>query len=339
MQIILPSRLTAKACPVPTQTLVAVVVTHNRLDKLKVTLNRLLETPTPHLPIILVFNNASTDGTNVWLDGLNDPRVQIIHNDRNIGGAGGFEQAMRFAMTEFDPDWLLLMDDDGRPALGTISAFHSDDWSAYDSLASAVYTPEGSICDINRPSRNPFWNTGAFLRTLLGAGREGFHLQPADYLRGETTDIDGASFVGLFVSRRAVERVGYPAGDLFVYGEDVLFTLSIRKAGGRIAFAPQLHFEHDYESIPKGEKRFRPLWKSYYYHRNLLIAYRRAAGLFFWPSLFVILPKWLINARHYQGQKRPYLRLCWLAIRDGLRQHISRHHDRIIALSESDLSD
>lgn len=43
--------------------LVAVVVTHNRLDKLKATLARLLESPEDELAAVVVADNASSDGT------------------------------------------------------------------------------------------------------------------------------------------------------------------------------------------------------------------------------------------------------------------------------------
>ena len=47
--------------------LVAVVVTYNRLDKLKATLARLLESPASELAAVVVVDNASTDATAAWL--------------------------------------------------------------------------------------------------------------------------------------------------------------------------------------------------------------------------------------------------------------------------------
>ena len=47
--------------------LVAVVVTHNRLEKLKETLARLLDSPADELAAIVVADNASSDGTGAWL--------------------------------------------------------------------------------------------------------------------------------------------------------------------------------------------------------------------------------------------------------------------------------
>ncbi|WP_392341740.1 glycosyltransferase [Phaeobacter sp. BS52] len=47
--------------------LVAVVVTYNRLAKLKVTLARLLDSPAQELASLVVVDNASNDGTGDWL--------------------------------------------------------------------------------------------------------------------------------------------------------------------------------------------------------------------------------------------------------------------------------
>ncbi|WP_212525621.1 glycosyltransferase [Actibacterium sp. MT2.3-13A] len=310
--------------------LVAVVVTYNRLAMLQKTLARLLETPREALEAVLIVDNACTDGTTEWLARQDDPRLRVLRSETNLGGAGGFEAGMRLVVGEMDPDWIVVMDDDGRPEPGALAAFHAQDLAGWDAVAAAVYYPDGRICDMNRPSRNPFWHARVFLRTLGQAGgRDGFHITPAAY-EGAARQVDISSFVGLFVSRGAVARVGYPDGRLFVYGEDGLYTLALSQAGGRIGFLPQVRFEHDCSTF-EGDRRFRPLWKIYYYHRNLLFLYRMAAGWMFWPLLLVVLPKWLLKARHHRGELRPFLRLLGLAVWHGLRRRTDMPHERVLA--------
>nr|WP_011116730.1 glycosyltransferase family 2 protein [Ruegeria sp. PR1b]AAN05124.1 RB103 [Ruegeria sp. PR1b] len=306
--------------------LVAVVVTYNRLDKLKVTLARLLESPAEELAQVVVVNNASTDGTADWLETQHDPRLTVLTSETNSGGAGGFAWGMRHAVETCAPDWLVVMDDDGRPAPGALAAFHALPEDKWDAIAAAVYFPSGEICEMNRPSRNPFWRLSEFIRTALGGGRSGFHLDPAEY-QGQGTSIDVTSFVGFFISARAIARIGYPDPSLFIYGDDGIYTLGLTAAGGRIGFEPGVRFEHDLTSF-QGEGavqrgRLTPLWKVYYYHRNLLILYRLAAGLWFWPVLLLILPRWLSKSRHYGRDGRIFRRLLCHAVRDGLRRRTS----------------
>ncbi len=323
--------------------LVAVVVTYNRLDKLQVTLARFLESPPAHLDRLVVVDNASSDGTGEWLAAQDDPRLVVERLAENRGGAGGFEAGMRLAVDRFDPDWLVVSDDDARPAPGALAAFHAADLSGWEGVAAAVYFPGGEICDMNRPWRNPFWYPRVFLGTALGAisfgllgqSRDAFHVVEADYKGTTPKAMDGASFVGLFLSRDGMARTGLPDPDLYIYGDDVDYTLRLRAAGGRIAFWPGIRFEHDFSTFASGARRFRPLWKTYYHHRNLLIVYRQAAGLWFWPVLVLVLPKWLLRTRDHAGERVPFLRLLGLAVWHGLRGIRKVPHARILALAET----
>ncbi|SES96806.1 glycosyltransferase [Paracoccus homiensis] len=321
------------APPVPGLRIAALVVTYNRLEKLQQTVQRLLSEPVDH---VLVFNNASTDGTDAWLAAQDDPRLIHHRHGTNSGGAGGFDLGLRRVMQDLDPDWVILMDDDGRPATGTIAAFRSRDWSGWDAVGAAVLTPAGEICEMNRPYRNPFWRGAEFLRTLSGKGRHGFHLQdPAYAPDAPMIEVDMSSFVGLFLSRRAVQVAGYPDGRLFVYGDDQLYTLQMRRKGLRIGFAPAIRFEHDTEARQAaGGVVLRPLWKVYYMYRNALIAYRVAAGPWFWPLVPLLVVKWRRKARDYGDDAPVFRRMLNLALRDGLRGRVARAHDQVVKSAE-----
>jgi GT2 family glycosyltransferase len=316
--------------------LVAVVVTHDRLAQLQVTLGRLLACPDRDLAGVLVVDNASRDGTAAWLGHQDDPRLTVLRLEENRGGAGGFEAGMRLAVARLDPDWIVVMDDDARPEPQALAAFAAMDRRGWDALAAAVRYPGGGICEMNRPSRNPFWHAGAFLRTLLGGGRAGFHLSDADYAGGGVQPVDAASFVGLFLSRAALARAGFPDGGLFLYGDDVIYTLRLSAAGGRIGFAPGVRFEHDCSSLRKtGGHALSPIWKTYYNYRNGLLAYRLAAGpVWFWPVLAVVVPKWALRAQnHPPGMRGLFLRILARAVADGLAGRTARPHAEVLAMA------
>lgn len=317
------------------QRLVAVVVTHDRLAQLKTTLARLLESPACTLTAVVVVDNASSDGTATWLAGQDDPRLLVHRCEDNCGGAGGFATGMTLARERFDPDWLVLMDDDARPRSGALAAFHARPKSGIMAVAGAVYFPDGRICEMNRPSRNPFWHVRLSLNTLL-QGRNGFHLPPSAYRESALCEIDVTSFVGFFISREGLDLAGLPDPGLFLYGDDGLYTLGLRRAGGRMVFDPSVRFEHDCSTFSAAQRgRFAPIWKVYYYHRNLLLLYRLAAGWLFWPSLCLILPKWLWKTRAHQGEQRLYLALLGRAVRDGLVRRTDVAHGKVLGWGAS----
>lgn len=316
-------------------TVAAIVVTFNRLTALQKTLTRLLAEPLDH---VLVVENGSTDGTREWLAGLMDPRLVVIEMDRNGGGALGFETGMRMAQERFDPDWLVLMDDDARPQPGAIATFRNGlargRWQGAEALAAAVRFPDGSICEMNRPWVNPFASLSVFLRVLAGGGRAAFHIPDSAY-SGADRALDGTSFVGFFIARAGVARAGHPDGRLFIYGDDVLYTLGLTQAGGRLLFAPDLGFEHECATqlagaIPK------PFWKIYYNTRNRWLIYRRAAGPVIFPLLMAaILPKWLATGRSLPlTERRICRRLIRLAIRDAWRGDFSRSHAEVMRIAQ-----
>lgn len=322
-----------KATKIASGKLVAVVVTFNRLAQLQVTLARLLEAPEHALHRIVVVDNASTDGTGDWLKTQEDPRLDILALPENTGGAGGFATGMGHARDRYDPDWMVVLDDDARPAPGALEVFQAQNLEGWDAVAAAVYFPDGRICEMNRPSRNPFWEKGGILRVIKG-GRNGFHIPPKTYEGTELVPIDVTSFVGFFISRRGLDLAGLPDPGLFLYGDDGLYTLGLSAVGGRICFDPNVQFEHACSTFDDAQRgRFKPLWKVYYYHRNLLMLYRMAAGWMFWPALLVVLPKWISKTRHHHNEKRTYLRLLARAVRDGLAGRTSVNHAAIIAMS------
>lgn len=316
--------------------LVAVVVTYNRLAQLQVTLPRLLAAQAEGLEQIIVIDNASTDDTADWLaqQCRKHDAVSVHRCGVNGGGAGGFEAGMRLAVAQFDPNWILVMDDDARPDTGVIAGFLESERSTAMAWAAAVYHPDGRICDMNRPTMNPFWHKGMVTRTLTGMlrgrGRDGFHLTAVDYARPDTCAVDSGSFVGLFISRDAVEAVGYPDGKLFIYGDDVLYSLAMRQAGGTILFDPALRFEHDFTTITDASQRFNPLWKSYYYYRNLLMVYRVAAGGWFWLVVPLMVAKWTLKVRFHSGERRLYLGVLVRAIWHGLTQKAGVPHAQVL---------
>lgn len=97
--------------------IIAVVVTYNRLELLKRSMDCLRQNKP--LSAIIVVNNGSTDGTREWLDKQDD--LTVIHQS-NVGGSGGFYTGIEAAYAK-NADWIWCMDDDVFPRADCLETY------------------------------------------------------------------------------------------------------------------------------------------------------------------------------------------------------------------------
>jgi GT2 family glycosyltransferase len=310
---------------------VAVIVTYNRLEKLSQAMSNVLAEAFDR---VVVFNNGSTDGTDAWLSGLDDARVHVVNSDTNLGGAGGFHAGIDVAVREYMPDWVVCFDDDAYPERGAIDEFRALELDeSVAGVAAAVYLPDGTISEMNRPSRNPFASLRTFIKTAVFR-RKGFHVTNSDYAGSRMKEIDASSFVGCFIRVKAIEeRLGLPRKELFIYGDDILYTLRIGQHGYRHLFAPSVKFVHACETLYEQKDVYLPMWKVYYTYRNRIEIYRTVAGGLFLPIVAVKSLGWLAAIKYYDN-KSVYLKLLSLAVRDGLKQDFTKQFAQIRAIAE-----
>ena len=84
-----------------------VVLTHNRLNLLRKCVENVLGSTSSVTKEIVIWNNASTDGTSEYLATLTDPRIRVVDYPQNIG-QNGYAEA--FALTT--QPYLIEVDDD-----------------------------------------------------------------------------------------------------------------------------------------------------------------------------------------------------------------------------------
>lgn len=304
-----------------------VVVTFNRLELLKKTVAASLS---EDVDVCIIVNNASTDGTREWLENQSGPRLDIIHCDKNIGGAGGFHVGFARAVNTHEIDWLVCYDDDAYPAEGAVACFrdklpgYSD---AVGAVAAAVYSPSNEIVEMNRPGLRPFSSPGQSMKTVF-QGRKGFHIGDNDY-KSPPRPVYNASFVGLFVARYAINKVGLPRKELFIYGDDVLYSMDLADSGFTVLFDPELKFIHNCSTINRQDVAYKPMWKAYYTYRNAIEIYRRESGFIFPIIMTSKALLWVYKARHYES-KREYLKIVYVSIKDGLKRDYTRTHDEVL---------
>lgn len=197
---------------------VAVVVTYNRLDKLKRCLAALSESDTPC--DVLVVDNASTDGTSEWLASFSSETVCVINTGKNIGGAGGFNLGMRKAVG-MGYEFIWLMDDDCMVHWESLSRLLDADRilsGDYGWLSSVALWTDGRPCKMNKQKAvTDFYDNADLLGYSLLAATQ-------------------ATFVSLFIRSSVVRKFGLPITDFFIWGDDVEFTRRIAVRGGLRSF-------------------------------------------------------------------------------------------------------
>lgn len=200
----------------------AVIVTYNRLEKLKTVLNS-LEKLTVSPEYLVIVNNASTDGTDKYLaeyeakrsveDGM---KVSVVNLPENVGGAGGFSAGMKYGY-DLGADFLWVSDDDGYPEPDSLANLLNGYKSAVDELGpdvpfacSMVKYTDGSICEMNNPVTT--WDWGR----ILAKGQN-------------SVLVSSCSFVSVLFPRWALEDFGLPYKEYFIWFDDAEYTRRLTK--------------------------------------------------------------------------------------------------------------
>jgi rhamnopyranosyl-N-acetylglucosaminyl-diphospho-decaprenol beta-1,3/1,4-galactofuranosyltransferase len=240
-----------------TPRVVAALVTHNRREILRDTLDAVLAQSRPPDEVVVV-DNASGDGTASML-AADFPAVRVVELTENVGGAGGYHEAIA-ASHAAGADWTWLLDDDtvARPdALAQLLA--AADGLAGERpalLASRVEWRDGEPHPMNRP-------------TIRRRDAQGL----VDATRRGLLPLRATTFVSLLLSREAVDAAGLPLAHFFFQADDIEYTARIlRRARGW--FVPTSVVEHRTPSkhTAVGDDR-----RFYHHARNTVYMLRGAA--------------------------------------------------------------
>jgi len=303
----------------------AIVATFNKKELLSKCLTALLSQSRP-LDEIILIDNASTDGTEEFVKSEFN-RVTYVKLPENTGSAGGFGAGLKLAC-EKGHDWIWVMDNDAVAQPDALEKLA--DSPAL--LADGVYAVASAVVDGNGGILR--WNRVLFdSRTLKETPVEAARYKD-DYF-----EVDIAGWAGLLVSRRAVEDVGLPLKDLFIYHDDFEYSLRMRRKGSILTIPASKVFHPPGPLNPstgKPAKWLRPLlgWKQYYVTRNHIYTCRKYArpGLFwdrlpFYAMIALGLAYGVIQTLAFREYKLQSLRIRLRATWDGLRGKIVKNND------------
>lgn len=197
-----------------------VVVTYNRKELLKESLDAILN-QTFKVKDIIVIDNNSTDGTKDYLI-ENNLINKVIYKklSKNMGGAGGFYEGIKFTLDQLY-DWVWIMDDDSIPTITAleelIKSLNILKEENVGFLCSKVVGPENEEMNIPKISQRLHYNGYPIWMKYLNEG---------------IVEVKAATFVSLLVKFDAIKQVGLPWKDFFIWGDDIEYTLRLSKYYG-----------------------------------------------------------------------------------------------------------
>lgn len=242
--------------------IVAVIVTYNRLGLLKENIEKLLR-QTYSLDNIYIIDNASTDETQKYCEKISVENDKILYKrlDENIGGAGGFSKGVQYAY-EDGADYIWGMDDDAMPRADAL---------------------EQLVCAMNKFDKNKIC-----LRSNT------YYIdENGEFVLEQVTEhnqkMSGLTFVGFYISKEVVDKAGIPRDDLFIYFDEVDYSMSIQENGFEIIGIQESIIEHPYimstikkKFLFKEVRLFQmPNWKKYYWMRNNLLVRKKRGRHYF----------------------------------------------------------
>ncbi|HYH76713.1 MAG TPA: glycosyltransferase [Arthrobacter sp.] len=188
------------------------------------------------------------------------PNVDYVRSEANLGGAGGFALAALKAVAS-GAEWIWMMDDDAEPTDPECLATLLREAEARDleAVVPLVVAP-------GQPDRLSF-----FFRLDGKVTHDRAEVEKVGFLPG-----DGHFFNGALIRSDVFFRVGLPDMRLFIRGDEVDFTIRLRKAGIRFGTVTTTAITHPH-AFSETKHVYGAGWhvivpesafKRYYYYRN-----------------------------------------------------------------------
>jgi GT2 family glycosyltransferase len=233
------------AVPPPASTIAVVVLTHDRLHLVRKCYENVLARTSPAVTEIVIWDNASTDGTGEFLAGVADERLQVVRNERNIG-QNGYAEAVKRTTAPY----IVEIDDDVTNAPEGWDAMLLDAFRRLPDIGFLAADLEDDPNDIASYTRH--------------------HVRPHEYVpvvRNGVNLLEGPAGGGCaMTSRRVYDEVGgFPQqrGKAF-YLEDAAYIGRVRRAGYSVAVLGDLRVHHTggdyYSQTPKAKADY---WRRY----------------------------------------------------------------------------
>jgi rhamnopyranosyl-N-acetylglucosaminyl-diphospho-decaprenol beta-1,3/1,4-galactofuranosyltransferase len=281
---------------------VAVILTYNRLSLLKKCVDSVRNQCYPP-DLIIVVDNASTDGTGEW---LNSESIITHTLQSNIGASGGFSECLKISY-QYGADWIWLMDDDTIAQKDTL-----------EKLMNQLHQLEAFQKDLGFLCSDVRWIDGSPHAMNLTYALDDKRILSKLPLSTKATVplVQFGTFVSVLISSKAVEKVGLPIKEYFIWNDDIEYTrrmIANGFAGIAVKESVAIHdtpINHFASIFTDTNLRS---WKYSYGLRNELFTKRIQKGeLVFWATwihrMFILPARIIVNRKNHRWS---YIKIVW----------------------------
>lgn len=290
-----------------------VIVTYNRINKLKETLIQFSQ-QTKAPSYILIINNASIDGTKEFLEDWQKQKVNykkiVLNLNENTGGSGGFYKGLK-ASLDLEADWVWVSDDDAIPDSDALEKAyqylnsHSADWENISAICGQVI----NCGKVDTNHRKSYITQGVNIKE---------YPIPQEMYKKDQFELNAFSYVGTIINRNKMKQVGITRKEYFIWWDDTEHSLRLSKVG-KIICIPAIRIHHDI-----GEEKSTLSWKSYYGYRNMTDMYRRHMPWFcflYFASKVIIKTSFFSILKKNVHENRILKEAFWDAIKQNFGLH------------------
>ena len=160
-----------------------------------------------------------------------DAKLMLIANGANLGFAGGNNSGIRLAFERLNSDYVWLLNNDTVVQPDTMRELVriAEAEGGLGLVSSRISLLSDPTCVwFEGGEYNPLWATAA-------------HVSLARFARSTRRYLSGCS---LLIGRRTWERIGVLDDALFMYGEDIDYSIRAVRAGLPLRIAPESHVLH-----------------------------------------------------------------------------------------------
>lgn len=234
-----------------------VLVTYNRLDKLKIALD-CYEKQTYLPKQLIVVNNASNDGTNEfldeWLNKKSKIKKEVLNLNENTGGSGGFYIGLK-RILKSNLDYVWVSDDDAFPENNCFDIANKFLLNNNDKEISAICGAVINRGKIDCVHRRRLRKGLLFLFQKFVSSKE---------YKKEFFELNLFTYVGTFINIKKMRKVGITEKNYFIYCDDTEHSYRLSTVG-KIFCIPKIKIIHD---GPLNNGKDGVTWKLYYGIRN-----------------------------------------------------------------------